>query len=115
MSIAGRLQTPARTGSRPEEGTPVHQQEAGPSEENRKQDEARAEAEQLVVDAEKYRATIEQPQGTVNNKFDLTDFKRFLVEYEDDEFFHLACHVETTLKQKIERGRNSCQRTGFKL
>ena len=24
--------------------------------------------------------------------------------YEDDEFFHLTCHVEASMKQKIERG-----------
>ena len=75
-------------------------------EEAAKQDAACTAAEQLVVDAKKYRANIEQPKGIVNTvgRFDLAEFKHFLTKYEDDKFFHLTCHINVNMRQKIEHG-----------
>ena len=35
---------------------------------------------------------------------DFMDFVRTLLENDDDEFFHLTCHVDNQLKQKIDQG-----------
>ena len=72
-------------------------------EEAAKQDAAHTAAEQLVVDTEKYRANIEQPKCIVNTvgRFDLAEFKHFLTEYEDDKFFHLTCHIDVNMRQKL--------------
>ena len=55
----------------------------------------------LVVAAEKFKVMVEQPKG---NNFDFSEFKRLILMNEDDEFFHLTCHVEAALKAKIEAG-----------
>ena len=53
----------------------------------------------MVVDAENYRATLDQPPGTVHGQF--SPNQNFSA---DDEFLHITCHVDGPLKQKIERG-----------
>ena len=60
--------------------------------ENENSDEAaaRAAAENAIVSAEKFKAQIEKPKGKG-------------IE-EDDQFFHLTCHIDKALKQKIETG-----------
>ena len=59
-------------------------------------------ADKLLLEGERFKAAIEGPQGNkvpivnvVERNYDLQD---------DDEFFHLAYHVDVTLKAKIERG-----------
>ena len=69
------------------------------------------EAERVVIEAEQFRATVEPPAG---NSFDLSPcilnpevgagVGVGIDKGEDDEYFHLACHVDSTLKAKIERG-----------
>ena len=66
---------------------------------------------QLVVQAEQFKAAVEQPKCMFTPnldqfvlKQDLEQFLRTLVDNEDDEFFHLTCHVDLPLCQKIERG-----------
>ena len=51
--------------------------------------EARTAAEIAVVGEEKYKAAVEKPKG------------EFM---DDDEFFHVTCHIETGLKNKIAWG-----------
>ena len=58
------------------------------------EEEARRKAKQMIVDAEKYKADMVNPSGTINN-----------IDYvSDDKFFHLSCHVDDTMKRKIEKG-----------
>ena len=67
-----------------------------------------------VIQAEQYRAGIHKPQGRANN--DISFNPNFVAAngvnvsnlgvamLEDDEFFHLTCHVDNSLRAKIERG-----------
>ena len=64
-----------------------------------------------MVQAEQFKAAVEQPKGMFTPnldqfvlKQDLEQFLRTLVDNEDDEFFHLTCHVDLPLRQKIEQG-----------
>ena len=86
-------------------------------------DQARNVADNMIVEAEKYRATIEKPPG--NQIFDQSQchsqgMSRFVNQGNvdvngrnsrvlangaiDDEFFHITCHIEDSLKTKIEKG-----------
>ena len=78
-------------------------------------DEARKEADKLILDAEHFRASVTAPTGSEqmvfqeNNANDLCggDFPRTVcnpVMDNDDDFFHLTCHIEPNLRSKIERG-----------
>ena len=53
-------------------------------------------ADQIIIDAEQYKAHIEKPTGTLEfNGNGLSD----------DDFFHLICHVEPSMRAKIEKGQ----------
>ena len=71
------------------------------SEEQRKIQEARGVAEQHILDAEKFRASINAPQGMCNLPSNI-NIAQLLDN--DDDFFHVTCHVEQSLKDKIEKG-----------
>ena len=60
----------------------------------------------LVLDAEKFKASVEQPKGinTFNEAFDLNEIKCWIMQSEDDEFFHLTCHIDSALRVKIQNG-----------
>ena len=63
-------------------------------------------AQNLVVKAKKFKATVESPKGKCIDLIDqvLTEQGNSTVNVmDDDEFFHLTCHVDISLKQKIER------------
>ena len=70
-----------------------------------KQTENRDIAAKLLIEAEKFKATLNPPEG----KEEITDFKGVENDceelLEDDDFFHIACHVDQNLKDKIERGK----------
>ena len=62
-------------------------------------------SDQLIINAEKFKASVERPKGMLPDKsFDLCELKQWLCEAEDDEFFHVSCHIEPALKAKIEAG-----------
>ena len=66
-------------------------------------------AEQIVLDAEKFKASLQPPRGEppllntspsgITNEVYL---KRLFDN--DNEFFHVTCHVDSNLKTKIENG-----------
>ena len=56
-------------------------------------------ADRAILQAEKFQANITAPKG---NEFLITN-QRFESEG-DDDFFHITCHVDSNLKDKIERG-----------
>ena len=106
--------------------------------------EAREVAQDLLVQADQYKAVVRKPEGIPNANVIVTQSlpvqeqgHQGLVQghlfhnavpnevgvahampggvaiplasnehmhFEDDEFFHLTCHVDSTMKQKIERG-----------
>ena len=91
--------------------TPV--QEAGPS--GRKPEPTAAA--NIILDAERFKANVMPPTGNGDSGNQLvlqqnpdglfqglTEFLRKMAHNEDDEFFHITCHVGANLKAKIERG-----------
>ena len=59
-------------------------------------EQARTKADRAVVEAEKYRAQIEQPG--MNNLMNIGS------GFSDDDFFHLTCYINPGLIHKIEKG-----------
>ena len=63
---------------------------------------ARDEAEKVIIEAEQYRAGIQKPSGEAINLELAKLLNRSLDD--DDEFFHVTCHIDGNLKIKIECG-----------
>ena len=70
----------------------------------------RSAAEEAILQAERYKAQIQQPchPGRLNQRLspheiDNLQYKRYL-ESDDDDFFHVTCHIDSNLRQKIARG-----------
>ena len=67
---------------------------------------AKEAAKNVILDAEQFRAQIQQPRGgcpnIIQTHVDANHFTRGLDD--DDQFFHVTCHIELSLKSKIERG-----------
>ena len=72
----------------------------GPQTVNQDQlDQAKTIANDLVLQAEKFKASIAPLPGTYNAQQSQVNFVSV-----DDQFFHISCHIEQSLKEKIERG-----------
>ena len=67
---------------------------------NRNPDDIAAET---IRQAEQFKATIQPPPRGMNFENMNNLFSRIL-ENDDDEFFHIACHIEQTLREKIKKG-----------
>ena len=64
-------------------------------------EEARTRAAREIVEAEKFKATVEPPpQG--NDKV-FSSLMNIGSGVSDDDFFHLTCHIEPSLIHKIEK------------
>ena len=69
------------------------------------QEEAVEHAERAIVEAEKFKATIDTPPGKeFDNCQDILECREIGTGLTDDDFFHLTSHIEQGLQQKIERG-----------
>ena len=75
--------------------------------------EAKKAAEKLIVEAEQFKATIAPKPGTVMNVNTNLSLSQIIEKVKeslnnnsdsDDEFFHVTCHLEPSLKQRIEAG-----------
>ena len=62
--------------------------------------QARDRAQEMIVEAKQFKAAVNLPKGIIDNPF----YKEGGGIPDDDEFFHITCHIEPTLKAKIERG-----------
>ena len=91
---------------------------------NNAEREARALADKLILEAKCFKGTITAPKGRQCDNYENFGFEqqsvdqqkndqcmvpvgyiKNLIEQEsDDEFFHLTCHIEQSLRQKIGRG-----------
>ena len=59
----------------------------------------REEAEKIIIDAEQLKSKVLHPKGKEFN------FECFLHNIDDDdEFFHITCHINPTLRNKIAKG-----------
>ena len=66
---------------------------------------------QIILDAEKFRATINDPQGMCmgdGNKVEQVPQLVYPQSTIDDEFFHITCHIDENLKSKIRTWASSC-------
>ena len=77
--------------------------------ENHQIQDARQAAKEAILQAERFKARIQQPNrgnliSTPKCKLDELRAMRYL-ESEDDEFFHTTCHIEEGLRIKIEQGK----------
>ena len=68
-------------------------------------------ADRMLIKAEQFKADVMKPKG-ISGKFDqflnnedFSQFIKILMENDDDEFFHLTCHIYQNLKLKIESGQ----------
>ena len=70
-------------------------------------------ADRAIIEAERYKARIQQPnrgEFKFNNpksprcNYEEIKAMRYL-DQEDDEFFHTTCHIEDTIREKIEKGK----------
>ena len=87
--------TPTVRAADKEDGEQSHHKAIGPE---------RELAQKIIVEAEKFKADVAPPP---KGMFDDTSFdlKRLLQSLDsDDDFFHITCHVDSNLKEKIEKG-----------
>ena len=113
-----------------EEGNREPRSESSQSRSGESHRERNRETEKLILEAEKFKASVNAPTGKndqelqiSNEGFDqaaregfasenntLSEIAKYLKEIakngadDDDQFFHVSCHVDATLKSKIERG-----------
>ena len=60
--------------------------------------EGRRVADKFNLDAEQHKVSLPRPKGNF-------DFEKFLQNMDDDDqFFHVTCHIEQGLRDKIARG-----------
>ena len=64
---------------------------------------AKERAEKVVLEAEKFRADVTAPQGKIPSEI-TEDIKLRQLLDNDDDFFHVTCHVDVNLKNKIRNG-----------
>ena len=69
------------------------------TEEERRSREEREKAQEAVIQAEKFNATI-NPAG--KSYYDI--IKSLNLRDPDEEFYHIVCHVDKQLREKIKRG-----------
>ena len=69
-------------------------------------DAAKERANQAVIEAEKFRASLNPVPGMEFEvpRWQTTQMQSVCnnVELSDDKFFHLTCHIDATLQAKIE-------------
>ena len=72
-------------------------------------EQAQMRAEKTIVDAENFRAAIQEPGRNMqmldyNVNGDCTNILNIGSGVSDDDFFHLTCHIDPNLIHKIEKG-----------
>ena len=77
----------------------VPHKDRGKDEERSQAERAREDAQKMVLQAENYKAEL-APEGrsVVNQIKDLLQSKA------DDEFFHVTCHIDDSVRERIKRG-----------
>ena len=76
-----------------------------PRADDRDVDPQQTEADRIIINAEKFKASVEKPKGEHNQQVchvDLSQLMQLIIDNTDDEFFHLTCHIEPALRIKIE-------------
>ena len=75
----------------------------GDNSDHQSEQAAEEHAEKIVIDAEKMKANLVAPKGMLPIKIDQN--LQFLRNIDnDDDFFHIHCHVNPSLRVRIEKG-----------
>lgn len=62
---------------------------------------ARGATDKVLLEAEKYKAALAAPKGMVPIDDNIKMLRQFNI---DDDFFHVTCHIDSSLKTKIQNG-----------
>ena len=89
----------SREPDRRHESTPVHN--PGRSLVRPEVIEGREQADAMVAEAERFKASVQPLRGEFPG---VQDLMKCLADNDDDDFFHLTCHVDEALRSKIEKG-----------
>ena len=71
------------------------------------EDEEPDRTNKLLIEAEQFKVAVEPPRGNANHTNSSpgpSGVKRGEFDVEDNEFFHLTCHIDGAVKAKIEGG-----------
>ena len=60
-------------------------------------------AKQIILDTKKFRADVIAPKGKVGFE-DSEELEKLRRNDNDDDFFHITCHIDASLHIKIQRG-----------
>ena len=66
--------------------------------------QAQESADHIISESEQFKATVAPQPGMIHN-FDLSKLNQYLKDFidNDDDFFHLTCHIDPNLHAKIEK------------
>ena len=79
------------------QSTRVRSEVRVPKEQRSKLELAREDADQMVIQAEKYKAQL-LPEGMIDK------LNKLFQSSNDDEFFYTNCHIDETIRDKIKKG-----------
>ena len=99
-STGRQLMDEARPGTTGREMQTVQTKDVGAVGGEIQVEQGRNIADQMVLDAEKFRVAIKKPAG----REVVQNIQMFPATTIDDEFFHLTCHIDNALISKIEKG-----------
>ena len=100
-----RIGTPQREEETPTPSTSRNDDQPQPSTSgvNNRNRDAREAASEAVIQAEQFKAAIQAPPRGMS---DLLSVKLArLMDNDDDEFFHITCHLDSAIKEKIKLGQ----------
>ena len=68
-------------------------------------DMAKQMSDRMIIEAEQFKATVAPPKTGMEIDVDkiISQIRSSLVDV-DDEFFHITCHIDPQLKEKIQKG-----------
>ena len=81
---------------------PVSDSDSANSATNKQTERNKDAAELAIIQAEKFKARVEKPEGRFSNAVDQLDLKKVI---DDDEFVHVSCHVDENSISIIEKGQ----------
>ena len=73
-------------------------------------DIAKRKANEMILEAERFKATVNTPPGNASHNLDFVNEGENVIPLnenklvDDDSFFHVTCHLDPTLRVKIARG-----------
>ena len=101
----------SRSQERQRHGSGERGSKRGEDDRSQSRNRSRSVADNIVLQAERFKATIDPPKGNesleenVKQLISLLQSKGSLSEPDtDDDFFHITCHIEQGLKTKIANG-----------